>query len=143
MAEKKFLIVDDHPIVRQGFSLLLNQEDDLIVCGEAEDPAGALEAVRHIKPDLILVDISLRESNGIELIKDMKSRHPEIPVLVVSLHDETVYAERTIRAGARGFVMKAEPTGTMLQAIRTVLSGDIFLSARMRSKVLDRVFSSH
>lgn len=139
--KKRILIVDDHPIVRQGFTLLLNQEPDLVVCGEAEEPRRALELILSVSPDLILVDISLKESNGIELIKDLRMQHPELKVIVVSLHDETVYAERTLRAGARGFVMKNEPTDVLLSAIRTVLSGEIFLSTRMRSKILDRMFS--
>lgn len=141
-AKKRILIVDDHPIVRQGFTLLLNQEPDFIVCGEAEEPRQALELAAAVNPELVLVDISLKESNGIELIKDLRTHFPSLPILVVSLHDENVYAERTLRAGAKGFVMKAEPTEVMLQAIRTVLSGEIYLSKRMRAKMLDRMFSS-
>jgi DNA-binding NarL/FixJ family response regulator len=140
--KKRILIVDDHPIVRQGFTLLLNQEPDLIVCGEAEEPRQALELAAAVDPELVLVDISLKESNGIELIKDLRARFPSLPILVVSLHDENVYAERTLRAGAKGFVMKAEPTEVLLQAIRTVLSGELYLSKRMRTKMLDRMFSS-
>lgn len=122
--------------------MLLNQEPDLIVCGEAEEPRQALELAAAVDPELVLVDISLKESNGIELIKDLRARFPSLPILVVSLHDENVYAERTLRAGAKGFVMKAEPTEVLLQAIRTVLSGELYLSKRMRTKMLDRMFSS-
>ena len=136
---KKVIIVDDHPIVRQGFVLLINQEDDLDVIGEAEDAPGALSLIRDKKPDLALVDLSLKNSNGLELIKDLKIIHPELLILVVSLHDEDVYAERALRAGAKGFIMKAEATDNVMVAIREVLSGGVYLSSAMRSKILNNL----
>lgn len=139
--EKRIIIVDDHPIVRQGFTLLINQQEDLHVCGEAEDAASALELIRKERPDLVLVDISLKDSNGMELIKDLSRAVPDVPALVISLHDETVYAERVLRAGAKGFIMKAEATSGIMHAIRSVLAGGIYLSERMRSRVLEKMFS--
>lgn len=133
---KKVVIIDDHPIVRQGFVLLINQEEDLEVVGEAEDAPGAVSVVREKSPDLALVDLSLKNSNGLELIKDLKVILPELIVLVVSLHDEEVYAERALRAGAKGFIMKAEATDNVMTAIREVLQGGVYLSNAMRSKIL-------
>ena len=136
---KKVIIVDDHPIVRQGFVLLINQEEDLEVIGEAEDAPGAVSLVQNTKPDLALVDLSLKNSNGLELIKDLKVILPELLILVVSLHDEDVYAERALRAGAKGFIMKAEATDNVMTAIREVLMGGVYLSNSMRSKILNNL----
>ena len=136
---KKVVIIDDHPIVRQGFVLLINQEEDLEVVGEAEDCNGAMSVIREKKPDLALVDLSLRNSNGLELIKDLKVIHPELLVLVVSLHDEDVYAERALRAGAKGFIMKAEAIDSVMVAIREVLGGGVYLSDSMHNKILNNL----
>lgn len=135
------VIIDDHPIVRQGFEQLLEQEPDLEVLGGAEDAAGALKLIDRVRPDLVLLDLSLKHSNGLELIKDLKNLHPHLMILVVSLHDEEIYAERTIRAGARGFIMKGEATERIIVAVRRVLGGDIYLSDRMQAKVLHRMAS--
>ena len=134
--KKRIILIDDHPIIRQGFTLLINQESDLIVVGEAEDSARAMEVIAELKPDLALVDLSLKNSNGIELIKDLTRIQPELLMLVVSLHDESVYAERCLRAGAHGFIMKAEATENVMTAIRTVLRGEIYLSDTMHYQML-------
>jgi len=136
------IIVDDHPIVRQGFEQLLEQEPDLQVLGGAEDAQGALELIRKQVPDVVLVDLSLKNSSGLELIKDLVVQFPGIAILVVSLHDEDVYAERTIRAGARGFIMKAEATENVLTAVRQVLRGEIYLSDRMKTRLLEKIVTS-
>ena len=134
--KKRIVIIDDHPIVRQGFAQLINQEDDLTVIGEAEDAAGAMDLVEREHPDLALVDLSLKNSNGIELIKNLSRLYSSLLMLVISLHDESVYAERALRAGARGFIMKAEATESVMTAIRQVLRGEIYLSDTMRNHML-------
>ena len=111
VTKKKILIVDDHPIIRSGLTQLIEQEADLTVCGQVEDVAGAIEAIDKLGPDVALVDISLKDSNGIELIKDIKARWPKVTVLVLSMHEESFYAERVLRAGAKGYVTKAEASG--------------------------------
>lgn len=136
--KKRLLIVDDHPIVRQGITRLINYEDELMVCGEAGNAKEALEAVEREKPDMVIVDISLKGRSGLELIKDLRMRHQDLPVLVVSMHDESLYAERVLRAGAKGYIMKQEPPEKVLNAIRQVLSGKIFVSEKMREKMLQR-----
>jgi DNA-binding NarL/FixJ family response regulator len=135
----KVLVVDDHPIVRQGLTQLIGQESDIYVCGEAEDAPAALEAIEKLQPHIALVDISLRETNGIELIKDIKIRYPRLPVLVLSMHQESFYAERVLRAGARGYVTKEEATEKVIAAIRHVLAGQVYLSDRMASKMLSKL----
>ncbi len=135
----KVLLVDDHPIVRQGLAQLLEQEEDLIVCGEAYDAQGALDAIEKLKPDIAIVDIMLKDVNGIELIKKIKSRLGALPVLVMSMHDESLYAERALRAGARGYIMKEEATDKMLIAVRKVMQGEIYLSEVMVSRILHRL----
>jgi DNA-binding NarL/FixJ family response regulator len=104
----RILIVDDHPIVREGITKLIGQEKDLTVCGQAEDANEARKAVNTLKPDMVIVDISLKETSGMDLIKDIQAQHPKIPVLTLSMHDESLYAERALRAGAKGYVMKQE-----------------------------------
>ncbi len=137
----KVLLVDDHQIVRQGLSLLMDQTTDLQAVGEADNATDALKAIGELKPDIVIVDISLRESSGLELIKDVKIRFPDLYVLVLSMHDETFYAERVLRAGARGYVTKDDASEKVLTAIRTVLNGNIYVSepmaARMLSKFVD------
>ncbi len=135
----KVLVVDDHPIVREGIAKLVNQEADLTICGEAEDAACALKATAELKPDIAIVDITLKEGlGGIGLIKDIKVRHPKLPVLVLSMHDESLYAERTLRAGAKGYIMKQEAAEKIVEAIRQVLSGEIYLSDEMGQKILHK-----
>jgi len=133
-------IVDDHPIVCDGLKQLLDHEEDMTVCGMAENANLAVEAINSKEPDIMVVDISLKGGiSGIELTKGIKSRYPNLPVLVLSMHDETLYAERAIRAGARGYVMKHEMTGTIVKAIRHIMNGKIFLSERMTSRLLDEL----
>jgi DNA-binding NarL/FixJ family response regulator len=134
----KILVVDDHPIVRQGLSQLLLNEPDLVVCGEAEDAPQAMTAIENLAPDLIVVDIALRGASGVELIKNVHARWPELPVLVLSMHDEALYGERCLRAGARGYIMKQAATENMVTAIRKVLSGDIYVSPTMSEKILSQ-----
>lgn len=137
--KKRIVVVDDHPIVRQGFVLLINQESDLEVVGQAEDPSAALTIISATKPDLVLVDLSLKNGDGLEMIKDLSRLYPELLMLAVSLHDENVYAERALRAGARGYIMKSEATDSVMIAIRQVLSGGFFLSAKMNERLLTRL----
>jgi DNA-binding NarL/FixJ family response regulator len=134
----KIFIVDDHPIVRKGLTQLINQENDLVVCGEAESANSALEVLKKLKPDLAIVDISLQGVDGIELIKTMKIRYSSLPVLVVSMHDESVFAERALRAGARGYIMKQEAIERMMEAIRRVLKGDLYISGRVSENIVKR-----
>lgn len=134
----RILVVDDHPIVRGGLSQLINQEPDLRVCGEAASSAEALEAVNKARPDLVLLDITIKDTNGIDLTRSILERRPGLPVLILSMHDESLYAERAMRAGARGYVMKREAPETVLKAIRRVLSGDIYLSEGIATGMVSR-----
>jgi DNA-binding NarL/FixJ family response regulator len=135
----RLLLVDDHPIVRQGLALMLGNEQDLEVCGQAKDVPEALELVAKLSPDLIVADLSMSGLSGLDLVKDIKAKYGAMPVLVLSMHDETVQAERALRAGARGYVMKQEATGTIITAVRQVLAGHIYLSDRMSSKLLGKL----
>ncbi|MHB8108943.1 MAG: response regulator [Syntrophorhabdaceae bacterium] len=141
MTRRKILIVDDHPILRKGLALVINQEPDLVVFAEAENAQQAIETVEKDVPDMAIVDISLPGIDGIELIKELRLRRKEIPVLVVSMHDETLYAERSLRAGARGYIMKQEALDKLLIAIRKVLEGEIFVSERITTKMLEKFVS--
>lgn len=136
----RVVIVDDHPMVRERLTEILQRENDMLVCGEAEDCQHALEVVKKTEPDLVIVDLTLKNSHGIDLIKDLRLRHPDIKVLVVSMHDESLYAERAIRAGAQGYITKQEATKKVLFAVRSVLDGKVYLSdkaaLRLASKVL-------
>lgn len=132
-------IVDDHAVVRDGLKTLIGQEPNLAVCGEAATPAEALAGLAELKPDLLLVDISLQESSGLELLKDLAIRYPDTPVIILSMHDEMVYAERAVRAGARGYVMKSESSDRIISAIHTVLAGKVFLSDRVMTAIADRL----
>lgn len=135
----RVLLVDDHPVTRQGVAMLINQESDLIVCGEADSMARAIELVEKLSPTLLVVDITLKTSSGIELIKNIKAMAPDIPVLVMSMHDESVFAERALKAGARGYIMKHEASEKVLLAIRRVLKGELYLSDKMKDKILHRL----
>ena len=137
--ETKILIVDDHPIVRQGLAELINHEEDLEVCGQAEDAHEALGIMKETEPNMVIVDISLKETSGIELIKDIKAQYPNLPVLALSMHDETLYAERSLRAGAKGYIMKAEATEKVIVAIRKILSGQIYVSDMMAAKMVRKL----
>jgi len=129
-------LVDDHPIVRQGLTLLINQESDLGVCGEAEEMQSALRAIQAARPDILIVDISLNGPDGLELLKNVRLTAPRLPVLVLSMHDESIYAERALRAGANGYIMKQEATDKVLVALRRILSGEIYVSERIANSML-------
>jgi DNA-binding NarL/FixJ family response regulator len=131
------LIVDDHPMMRQGLAQLIDNEPDLTACCEADTAGQAIDVVTKQKPDLVLLDISLPDKNGIELIKDIRVLCPEALILVVSMHDETLYAERVLRAGGRGYIMKQEGGKKLMEAIRQVLSGQIYVSEKMSAKILE------
>src|SRR3954466_2966731 len=137
--KSKVLLVDDHPILRKGLGQLITAESDMLVCGEAEDSPKAFEAVGTLNPDVMVVDISLKGGNGIELIKNVKARYPDLAVLVLSMHDEALYAERALRAGSLGYIMKEEAIEQVLVAIRRVLTGEIFLSDKMKAKMLQQL----
>jgi DNA-binding NarL/FixJ family response regulator len=129
MAEKrKVLIVDDHPIVRQGLRLMINEEQDLVVCGEAQSEREARSAIREHEPDVVIVDISLAQGDGLELVRDVHAHHAGLPMLVLSMHDELIYAERLLAAGASGYIMKQAASDQLLVALRRVLAGGTYLS---------------
>jgi DNA-binding NarL/FixJ family response regulator len=135
----RILIVDDHPLFCEGLRRVIDRHPALTVCGQAPDAVSAMKAVAELKPDLALVDISLEKTNGIDLIKSLKAKYEELPILVVSMHDESLYAERALRAGAQGYIMKNQPIQIVRDAIFKVLAGDIFLSEKMSSSVLARL----
>lgn len=135
--KKRILIVDDHPMMRDGLRQLIGSEPDLEVCGEADDAAEALRLTESLKPDMALVDISLRTSNGLELIKDLHIRCPETAALVLSMHDESLYAERVLRAGGRGYIMKQEGGKKIIEGIRRILSGSAYVSENISARILD------
>ena len=137
-AKKSIFIVDDHPIVRQGLALLINREADLAVCGDAEEANSALRRIEELKPDLIVLDISLNGPDGLDLLKNIRVRDSNLPVLVLSMLDEMLYAERSLSAGANGYIMKQEATERVLVAIRRILAGEIYVSDRMSSRMLHR-----
>lgn len=133
------LIVDDHPVVRQGLAQLINQEKDLEVRGYAEDAFQAMQAIKDVRPDMVIVDISLKDTSGMDLIKDMKIQYPNLPILTLSMHDESLYAERALRAGAKGYIMKHEATEKVITAIRRVLAGEIYVSDSMAAKMVSKL----
>jgi len=134
--KRRVLLVDDHPIVRHGLGLLIDQEEDLMVCGETSSAVETLDNFEMMEPDIAVVDISLQGTSGLELTKALKEIQPSLPILVLSMHDESLYAERALRSGARGYVMKQESAETVLAAIRKVLSGGVYLSERLSSQIL-------
>ncbi len=134
---KRIMVVDDHPIMRQGLCALIGAEQDFVVCAEAESAEQAVGVAEKEKPDLLIADITLPGRNGIELIKDLQSVTPDIPVLVLSMHDEGIYAERVLKAGGRGYVMKQEGGLSLVTAIRKVLSGQVYVSESISAKILD------
>jgi len=141
-AKTTIMVVDDHPIVRRGLAQLINQQGDLTVCCEAEDAQQALDLVGTCRPDSAIVDLSLRSSSGLDLVKSLHKQHPELPVLVVSMHEEELYAERALRAGARGYVMKREVDETVIKAIRRVLAGGIYASEKVAARILSSFATS-
>ena len=136
VTKRMIFIVDDHPIVRQGLALLINREPDLAVCGDAEEAGSALDRIEELKPDLVVLDISLNGPDGLDLLKTIRARDPNLPVLILSMMDEVLYAERGLRAGANGYIMKQQATEQVLVAIRRILGGEIYVSERMSNKML-------
>jgi DNA-binding NarL/FixJ family response regulator len=134
----RIFLVDDHPVVRQGLALLINRERDLVVCGDAEEANLALQGIESLKPHVVVVDISLNGPDGLDLLKNIRMRDPNLPVLILSMLDELLYAERALRAGASGYIMKQEATEQVLVAIRRILGGEIYVSDRMANKMLHR-----
>ena len=134
-------LVDDHPLVREGLTNLINQQEDLAVCGEAEDSSGAISGIEETSPDVALIDISLKNESGLELVKNLESRFPKVALIVLSMHDEALYAERALRAGARGYVMKRQTSKSVLTAIRRVLEGDTYISDRVVNLMARRMSS--
>jgi DNA-binding NarL/FixJ family response regulator len=137
--KSRILLIDDHPILCEGLAQRINQEPDLSVCGIVGSAREALRSIPILKPDCAMVDISLKDGNGIELVKDVRAQFPELATLVLSMHDESLYAERVIRAGARGYIMKREAPETLIKAIRQVLRGNTYLSEEMTRSMLSRV----
>lgn len=138
-APKRVFLVDDHPAMCKGLKDLIQMERDLSVCGEAGDIASALEGIQKTKPDIALVDLTLKDSSGLDLVKDLKIRMKALPVLILSMHNEAIYAERCLRAGARGYIMKEASTENIIGAIRRVLAGDVYLSPGVSSQMLKKM----
>jgi DNA-binding NarL/FixJ family response regulator len=134
----RVLLVDDHAVVRYGIAQLINRQPDMVVCGEEEDAAKALTAIEKLRPDLVIADISLKDSSGLELMRNIKAQFTKLPVLVVSAHDESIYAEVAFRAGALGYLMKEEALEKIITALRRVLSGNIYVSETLAAKMLQQ-----
>ncbi len=137
-SKARILLVDDHPILRHGMTTMINAEEDLLVCGEADGVQTATKAIEDFKPDLALIDLAIRDGDGLELIKAVRTKFPRLLTLVLSMYDEEVYAERALRAGARGYIMKAEAAKSVVNAIRAVLRGDVYVSEQMAAKLATR-----
>jgi len=137
--KNKILVVDDHPMIREGLARLVDGEEDLMICGQAEDANDALKAISEIKPDVVVIDISLKNSSGIELMKSIKTQYPKLPVLILSMHNEALYAERALRAGAMGYIMKQEASQNLLTAIRQVLIGQIYVSDDISKRLISKL----
>ena len=138
-AKVRVFLVDDHPVVRQGIAMLIDQEIDMCVCGEADNADDALAMINQLKPDLAIVDLSLKDSSGLELIRDLQIRDPQVVVLVLSMHDEAFYAERVMRAGARGYMTKDEGTEKVIEGIRLLLDGQVYVSDRVAAKMIGKL----
>ena len=134
----RVLLVDDHPMLREGLAGLVNTERDLVVCAEAGDIPGAIDALRNTKPDMAVVDISLGGASGISLTREIRARRPDLPILIFSMHKEPTYAERALSAGATGYVTKGQPPETLLAGIRQVFTGEVFVSADLAPTLLRR-----
>jgi DNA-binding NarL/FixJ family response regulator len=140
--KQRILLVDDHPVVCEGLAQKINGEPDLQVCGQAHDVHTALAAIEKLKPHIVVVDIALGTGSGVELIKDIKVQYPHLPALVLSMHEEGLYAERSLHAGAKGYIMKQEPPDVLLRAIRQVLRGQVYLSEKVRDGIVNRLGGS-
>ena len=141
-ARRRVLIVDDHPIVRQGLKRMIETEADMEVCGEAATEAQARRAIRELHPDIVIVDLALQEGDGLELVRDVHAHHPDVPMLVLSMHDETIYAERLLAEGASGYIMKQAAADQLLNALRTVLRGETYLSEQLSQTLHSRAHSA-
>ncbi|QPM67497.1 response regulator [Atribacter laminatus] len=137
----RIFIIDDHPVVIRGLSNLIDQEKELCVCGSSVDTKDVIDEIKKLKPDLIILDISLKDLNGLEFFKELKNNALEIPVLVLSMHDENLYAERSLHAGARGFIMKQEAPEKVILAIQEILKGNIYLSDKMKKIIIEQFAS--
>jgi DNA-binding NarL/FixJ family response regulator len=137
----RVLLVEDHPVVRQGLSMLIDDEPDLVVCGGAESIAETMPMIRKLKPDVVVVDITLGDGSGLDLIKDIHDALPNLPILALSMHDESVYAERAMRAGAKGYIMKKEAMDKVMTAIRRVLSGELYVSEKMSARMVGKLIN--
>jgi DNA-binding NarL/FixJ family response regulator len=140
---RRILLVDDHPIVRQGIQSLISQESDLVICGEAESAGEALELLRGQRPDAAVIDITLKGTDGLELTKSARAEFPDLAVLIMSMHDESIYAERALRSGASGYIMKQEVADNIVGALRTVMNGEIYVSEKVRQTLLGRLSGHH
>jgi DNA-binding NarL/FixJ family response regulator len=143
MRKRRIFIVDDHPLVREGLTNLINGQSDLLVCAEAEDSAGAIAGIAKARPDVALIDISLKNESGLELVKNLNNQFPLVALIVLSMHDEALYAERALRAGARGYVMKRETSKSVLVCIRRVLQGGVYVSERVVNSMARRFSTSN
>src|SRR6516225_11746384 len=137
----RVLLIDDHPIVRQGLALLVDREPDLCVCGEAEGAHTAFHAIATLRPDIVVLDISLAGPDGLDVLKEIRIKSGSLPVLILSMHDESIYAERALRAGANGYIMKHEAAEKVLEAVRQILNHETYVSDRVASKILQRYIS--
>jgi DNA-binding NarL/FixJ family response regulator len=137
--QTRIFIVDDHPIVREGLKVLINHHEDLKVCGEADDIKGALKGVALTQPDVVITDIGLKESDGLELTKDLRALYPDLPIIVLSVHDESTYAERALRSGARGYLMKEVVSDHIVEAIHTVVRHELYVSDEIARRLLHKI----
>jgi DNA-binding NarL/FixJ family response regulator len=140
--KSRVFIVDDHPLVREGLTNLINGQNDLIVCGQAKDSGQAIKGIVKARPDVALIDISLENESGLELVKQLGNQFPQVALIILSMHDEALYAERALRAGARGYVMKHETSKSVLASIRRVLGGGVYVSERIVNRMVRRLASS-
>lgn len=139
--KKRVLIIDDHPLIRHGINQLIQQENDLVVCGETEDCLDAIEIIEQTKPDIVILDITLKNSNGLDFITTIRKQFPTVAILILSMHDETLFAERALRAGAQGYVMKQDSPEKLIEAIHRVLEGEVYLSEAMTAHMLKKIAS--
>ena len=140
--KKKVLIVDDHPVVRQGLAQLIRQEQDMTVCGEADHGKGISEVITQVKPDIVILDLTLKDISGIDVIKELTPRFPQLPILVLSIHAESLYAERALRAGAKGYIMKEEAANKVVGALREVLRGELYVGEKIKARLLSKALGA-